>query len=179
MKKFLLFQVALLVTFLFIKPDMANAETDSFSEQTASVWMEEGELIWERLDEKGIEAVSTLTTESSDYAAYQFEKEFKCRYKKTENDEPIILFKLKISGTVYFYENGKVHLYSMSSQVIETASKYSVTIIDNDIINTDGLISIGNTYFYTTSTKYPQGSYRAYVYFQYGSVLTYSGLEEN
>lgn len=32
---------------------------------------------------------------------------------------------------------------------------------------------------YTTSTKYPQGSYKAYVYFQHGSVLLYSGLVDN
>lgn len=179
MKKFLLFQVALLAAFLLIRPKIANAEAASLSEQTANVWIEEGELILERVDEKSIEAASTFTTKGSDYASYQFEKEFRCGYKKTEDDEPITLFKLKISGTVYFYEDGKVHLLSMGSQVTETASKYSVTIIDNEIINTDGLISIGNTYFYTTSTKYPQGSYRAYVYFQYGSVLTYSGLEEN
>lgn len=174
-----MFQVTLLVTFLFIRPDIANAEADSFSEQAASVWVEEGELILKRLDEKGIEAVSTLTTKSSDYTPYQYEKEFTCKYKETENDEPITLFKLKLSGTVYFYEDGKVHLLSLYSQVTETAPKCSVTILDNEIINTDGMISMGNTYFYTTSTKYPQGSYRAYVYFQHGSVLIYSGLVDD
>ncbi len=179
MKKFLLFQVVLLVTFLFVRPDMANAETESFSEQTASVWIEEGEFILERLDERGIEEVSTFAAGSHDYSPYQYEKEFTCKYQETENAEPITLFKLKLSGTVYFYEDGKVHLLSLSSQIIETAPKYSVTILDNDIINTDGMISVGNTYFYTTSTKYPQGSYKAYVYFQHGSVLTYSGLIEN
>jgi len=53
MKKFLLFQVVLLVTFLFVRPDMAHAEADSFSGQTASVWIEEGESVLERLDETG------------------------------------------------------------------------------------------------------------------------------
>lgn len=179
MKKILLFQVVLLVTFLFVRPDIAHAEEDSFSEQTANIWVEEGELILERLDETGLEAVSTLATESSKYTPYQYEKEFTCMYKETENAESITLFRLKLSGTVYFYEDGKVHLLSLSSRVTETAPKYSVTILDNDIINTDGMISVGNTYFYTTSTKYPQGSYRAYVRFQHGSVLLYSGLVED
>lgn len=179
MKKFLLFQVVLLVTFLFVRPGMAYAEADSFSGQTASVWIEGGKSVLERLDETGLEAVSTLVMESSKYTPYQYEKEFTCKYQETENAEPITLFRLKLSGTVYFYEDGKVHLLSLSSQVIETAPKYSVTILDNDIINTDGMISVGNTYFYTISNKYPQGSYKAYVYFQHGSVLLYSGLVDN
>ncbi len=179
MKRFLLFQAAILATFLFIRPGMAYAEADSFSGQTASVWIEEGKSVLERLDEAGLEAVSALATESSKYTPYQYEKEFTCMYKETEDDEPIVLFRIKLSGTVYLYEDGKVHLLSLSSQVTETARKCSVTILDNDIINTDGMISVGNTYFYTTSTKYPQGSYRAYVRFQHGSVLLYSGLVED
>ena len=74
-----------------------------------------------------------------------------------------------IHGTVWFYEDGKVHLYSLGSYISDVHSDYSVTIAARIIENTDGSVSRGKSFVYTESSIYPTRSLAFIVEFNFGS----------
>ncbi len=71
----------------------------------------------------------------------------------------IYLFIIKVSGEVYIYPDGKVHLFSMKVSVTPNQSGWDVTVDTPTLCNTDGSVSYGYSYVYCTKadTKYTFG----------------------
>ena len=74
-----------------------------------------------------------------------------------------------MTGTVFFYTDGKVHLYSLGSSVESVISNYTATVTSNDITNTDGSLSTGVSTVTTSSSIYAYGTFQFQVKFVYGS----------
>lgn len=64
----------------------------------------------------------------------------------------ILLFTHTIYGTFYYYNDGKVHLYSLGSFISNLRPNYSATITDRAIHNTDGTFSFGESTVVTSSS---------------------------
>lgn len=57
---------------------------------------------------------------------------------------------IEVSGEVYVYRDGKVHLYSMWTKATPHQSGWNVSYDFNGLCNTDGSVSIGYSYVYCT-----------------------------
>ncbi len=129
------------------------------------VWFEDGEISWVPGGEAYCVTDDPLLREN--YTSYQFSKN--TNIKTNYNGKVVTLFTHTIYGTVYFYTDGKVHLYSLGSSVSNIHPDYSAKIKSNTIANTDGTVSVGTSEVETSSSVYPTSTIYVTVTFNYGS----------
>lgn len=130
-----------------------------------NIWIEDGETI---LSENKISNMIFYDSENrNNYSSYQFSKT--SNVKTTINGTTITLFSLTIYGTVYFYDDGKVHLYALGSYVSNVHENYSATVVSNSIANSDGSFSMGISEVSTDSSVYMTPYCYFTVSFNYGS----------
>ena len=89
-----------------------------------------------------------MTTRSSDYdiVPYSLTKTYKTQ--SLWGNRLVNFLTIKVSGNVYVYKDGKVHLYSMSTSATPHKEGWNVSYESNGICNTDGSISQGIQYVY-------------------------------
>lgn len=94
--------------------------------------------------------VSLITSRSSDYRIVPYS------YTKLYRTTPVLgntlvdFLTIKISGEVYIYTDGKVHLFSMTTQATPHQSGWQTSIETQGLLNTDGTLSKGISYVYCT-----------------------------
>ncbi len=165
MKKIFMLQAVLVLALVFFRPSEAEASVIMFENGT---WVEEGEAVFYEVP-KETDGISLVSGDDQAYSEYDFEQPYSY-YSKDANGNSLKLFTIAVTGTVYFYENGKVHLLRCGAKVLEVIRKsYSVTIFRPQIENTDGSYSEGKILFSTFDEVYACGDFAATAYFVSGS----------
>lgn len=92
---------------------------------------------------------SLMTLSSNDYEVVPYSY---TKYVRTTNifGDIVMFATINVSGEVYIYSDGKVHLFSMRTKATAHQSGWNVSIKTRDLCNTDGSISIGYSYVYYT-----------------------------
>lgn len=173
MKKIFMLQAVLILSLVLFRPSEAEA---SVTELQNGMWVEEGEVVfYEVPKENG--GISLAAENNQGYSEYDFNR-LLSYYSEDANGNQIKLFTMEVRGTVYFYENGKVHLLRLGASVNEVIRKaYTVRIYETQIENTDGSYSEGRILFSTFDEVYASGDFAITVYFVSGSNQLYSNLE--
>lgn len=172
MKKIFMLQAVLVLALVLFRPSEAEA---SVTELGDGIWVEEGEAVFYETSEE-ISEISLAADDGDSYSAYDFEKPFTF-YSEDDNGNTLEIFTMAVTGTVYFYESGKVHLLRCDSKKISTIrSSYKITKYYPKITNTDGSYSEGLVLFFTYDSVYPCGDFAMKVYFQSGSTQTYGSF---
>ncbi len=111
------------------------------------------------------------TRNANDYTIMRFEIPRNMTAIDSSTGQSILLFTHTIYGSFYYYNDGKVHLYSLGSYISNLRSNYSATITDNTIHNTDGTFSTGESTVVTSSSLsgYPTPTLHFEVRFNKGS----------
>jgi len=147
------------------------------SSNDGNIWIEEGETYWAQCDvgidqidsgsEIGINNSNSITTRAT-YTSYQFSHTDHVWYTNSDGKD-IKLFSHTISGTVFFYTDGKVHIYSLNGDTSNVHIGYSARVADTIIANSDGSVSVGMSEVETNSLFYPTPLVIFSVTFTYGS----------
>lgn len=95
---------------------------------------------------------SNVTRSGNDYTVMHFEIPSNMTAIDSSTGRNILLFTHTIYGTFYYYDDGKVHLYSLGSFISNLRPNYSATITDRTIHNTDGTFSFGESTVVTSSS---------------------------
>ena len=101
------------------------------------------------------------------YKPYTFSRTV--NVKTMYNGKEYLLFKHEIHGTVYLYEDGKVHLYSVGSSMSDVHIMYTAEVISNTIANSDGSYSMGCSEVETFSSVFDCPKMYFVVDFYHGS----------
>lgn len=96
----------------------------------------------------------------------------------TEDGFRITLFAVKLHITAYFYEDGKVYLYSLSTSSYTYEDGLVLHFARPQIVNTDGSYSEGTVLFSMNSPKYGVADFKAWVKLRENSTNVETGLNE-
>lgn len=172
MKKVFMLQAVLVLALILFRPSEAEASVIALEN---GMWVEESEAVLYEVP-KGTDGINLAAENGSAYSEYDFEKQFSF-YSKDAKGNDLKIFTIAVTGTVYFYENGKVHLFRCGSRVVDVIRRqYEITKYDPKIENTDGSYSSGLVLFVTYDDVYPSGDFAVKVYFMSGSNQIYGDL---
>lgn len=121
------------------------------------------------------------TQSDNDYTVMHFEIPKNMTAIDSSTGQRILLFTHTIYGSFYYYNDGKVHLYSLGSYISNLRPNYSATITGNIIHNTDGTFSTGESTVVTSSSLsgYPTPTLHIEVRFDKGSTdIGYRVMEQ-
>lgn len=96
----------------------------------------------------------------------------------TQDGFRITLFAIKLHITAYFYEDGKVYLYSLGTSSYTYEDGMVLHFARPQIVNTDGSYSEGIVLFSMNSPKYGIDNFKAWVKLRENSTNVETGLDE-
>ena len=126
------------------------------------------DIVYETL-ERGTRSVNGYTPESYEKTIYM--------NKYTEEGFRVTLCAIKLEGIAYFYDDGKVHLYSIRATSCVYVDDFELELMTPSLNNTDGSVSEGNVVGIITSSDYGLITVRAWVRLTYGSTNVSCGLD--
>lgn len=146
----------------FIVSDLVEKSIESL--QTGDQFMKAGDTITEALavaiplddmsalfctSDTPDNIVELMTLNAAEYEIVPYS--YTNLFRMTNTSEvTVYLFTIKVSGEVYIYPDGKVHLFSMRVSVTPHQSGWDVTVDTPTLCNADGSVSYGYSFVYCT-----------------------------